>query len=131
MKVFLDANVIFSLAWKENSGLNKLFEIKNTQYVTSKYAQIEVERNLNNADQKLRLGNIIKNIEVITAATSFEKIANITLKEKDLPILNAAIKYQCEYLITGDFRDFGQFYGHSIQGVAILPPREFLTIFSN
>jgi predicted nucleic acid-binding protein len=131
MKVFLDANIMFSLAWKEGSALNKLFEVENANYFTSGYAKTEAERNLSTENQIIRLEKVLKNIKIFPTQTSFEKIKDITLKEKDLPILNAAIELKCEYLITGDFRDFGQFYGHKIEGVIVLPPREFLTIFLN
>ncbi|MEI6728887.1 MAG: hypothetical protein WCK98_04555 [bacterium] len=131
MKVFLDANILFSLAWKQGSGLNKLFEIENADYFTSGYAKTEAERNLPTFEQKDRLEIVLKHVKIFPTNTNFEKIKDITLKEKDLPILNAAIELKCEYLITGDFRDFGQFYGHKVEEVIVLPPREFLTIFLN
>lgn len=129
MKVFLDANILFSLAWKEGSALNRLFQVKKAEYFTSRYAQIEAQRNLDNSDQQLRLINILKCIKIPSIKVNFEKISDIMLKEKDLPILNGAIELGCDHLITGDFRDFGQFYGQKIEGVVVLPPREFLNSY--
>jgi hypothetical protein len=47
------------------------------------------------------------------------------IKEKDKPILLAAISARADYLLTGDIRDFGRFYGKKINGVTILPPAQY------
>lgn len=38
----------------------------------------------------------------------------------------AAIEVGATHLITGDFRDFGKYYGQKIEGVVILPPADYL-----
>jgi hypothetical protein len=42
---------------------------------------------------------------------------------KDAPILGGAIAGQATHLLTGDERDFGKFWGKTIQGVKIVSPR--------
>ena len=50
----------------------------------------------------------------------------ISLAEKDRPILAAAIAGSVEYLVTGDRKHFGDFYGTAICGVRIMAPADFL-----
>lgn len=45
------------------------------------------------------------------------------LPEKDRPVLLAAIRLECEALVTGDRTHFGKVYGKSLGGVAIHSPR--------
>lgn len=42
---------------------------------------------------------------------------------KDVPILSGAIAGRATHLLTGDERDFGKFWGKTIQGVKIISPR--------
>jgi len=51
---------------------------------------------------------------------------DITINTKDEPILKAAISAKANFLITGDMKDFGKFYGERIEGVLILPPAAYL-----
>lgn len=45
-RVFLDANVLFSAAWRTGCGLTRLWHIESNRLVTSPYAANEAERNL-------------------------------------------------------------------------------------
>lgn len=47
----------------------------------------------------------------------------VTIKSKDIPILGSAIAQQCTYLLTGDKRDFGLFFGKTIAGVMVVSPK--------
>jgi len=38
IRVFLDANILFSCAWREGSGIHRLWERSDLQLVTSPYA---------------------------------------------------------------------------------------------
>ena len=40
IRVFLDANILFSAAWREGSGIGKLWEKQCIQLVTSPYALV-------------------------------------------------------------------------------------------
>jgi hypothetical protein len=48
------------------------------------------------------------------------------LPEKDAPILLAAMEAQATYLITGDVRHFGLYFGKHIEGILILLPANYL-----
>jgi hypothetical protein len=45
------------------------------------------------------------------------------IPEKDRPVLAAAIRLQCDALVTGDRTHFGVFFGKVIGGVKIYSPR--------
>jgi len=50
------------------------------------------------------------------------------LPDKDAPILAAAIAVRVDVLVTGDKRHFGNFFGHRMEGVLILPPADTLAL---
>ena len=50
----------------------------------------------------------------------------IELVEKDVPILAAAISARCTHLVTGDNQHFGPLFGHTVEGVCILTPAQYL-----
>ena len=50
----------------------------------------------------------------------------ISLPEKDSPILLAAIDAHATYLLTGDVRHFGRYFGRKFEGVSIMPPAQYL-----
>ncbi len=54
-RVFLDANVVFSAAWRENGGLLRLWQSSDTTLLTSRYAYEEAFRNLETEEQRQRL----------------------------------------------------------------------------
>lgn len=46
IRVFLDANVLFSAAYREGNGILRLWELSGIHLVTSSYAVEEAERNI-------------------------------------------------------------------------------------
>ncbi len=48
------------------------------------------------------------------------------LPEKDQPVLAAAIASKAHYLVTGDKKHFGQWYGKKILGLGIESPGAIL-----
>jgi hypothetical protein len=46
-----------------------------------------------------------------------------SLPLKDVPILGGAIAARTQYLLTGDERDFGRYYGETIEGVKVVSPK--------
>ena len=50
-------------------------------------------------------------------------LSSLPLPEKDRPVLAAAIRYECDALVTGDRTHFGALYGRTIQGVTIHSPQ--------
>lgn len=129
-RVFLDANVLFSAAYQERNGLLKLWDLakknSNIVLVTSAYAHAEAERNVVSDKHATRLKRLMATVEIINTASSQSLPQDIEIHDNDKPILLAALGANATYLLTGDFKHFGQYYGKAIAGITILPPAEFL-----
>lgn len=128
--MFLDANVLFSAAYREGSGLLRLWELDDVELVTSTYALEEVDRNLSGMEREKRLAKLTKTLRVVAAASPSAGASRlprgVTLPDDDLPILLSAIEARATHLLTGDRRDFGALFGKSVAGVVILPPGDYL-----
>ena len=123
-RVFLDANVLFSAAYKPNARLLELWKLKGISLCSSRYVLEEARVNLPKEDQQRRLLKLADALHFHEA--SEQKIpAGIKLPEKDSP-LQAAIEARASYLLTGDIRHFGTYLGRTITGVEILAPAEYL-----
>jgi len=126
-RLFLDANVLFSASWKENSGVAELWRIKDATLVTSAYAFAETVRNIQDEEHRARLDRLMRHVAVLPGERPGQAPpAGISLRAKDMPILLAAIASRATHLITGDLRDFGPFFGRTIGGVLVLRPRKYL-----
>jgi len=126
--LFLDANVLFSAAYRNNSGILQLWSLAKVKLITSTYAAEEAQRNLRELEQKERLKKLLSILNVLTVEHNNNLIPEeIILPPKDRPILSAAIAGKATHLITGDYKDFGRYYGQRIAGVIVLSPSEYLT----
>ena len=128
VKLFLDANILFSAAYREQAGLAKLWKLNQVRLVSSDYAVIEAERNLREPHQLERLKMLINSIEVMTGYNDSLIPGDIKLNIKDRPILAAAIATKANFLITGD-RDFEHLFGKKIHCVTILTPSVYFSDF--
>ncbi len=126
-RLFLDANILFSAAYQPNAGLLRLWKLKNVVLCSSRYAVAEANLNLDDENQRKRLATLTENLQLFEAPTR-ELPRGISLPEKDVPILLAAIEARATHLLTGDVRDFGVYFGKKIDGVMILLPGEYLRI---
>lgn len=130
-RVFLDANVLFSAAWREDAGLLRLWRLADARLVTSHYAVDEAFRNLETGAQRERLARLTASMDIVPGAASGELPElprGVSLPEKDRPILAAAVRAQATHLLTGDARHFGRLYGRIVGGVLTLRPSEFLAL---
>jgi predicted nucleic acid-binding protein len=124
---FLDANVIFSAAYAKESTLLRIWKLSGVRLCTSQYALDEVKRNLR-GEAIERLAALTKKL-LIVPETDIKIIpAGVSLREKDKPILAAAIAVRAGFLVTGDARDFGVYFGQSVGGVRIMRPCDFFAI---
>ena len=123
MRVFLDANILFSAA-KPKSRIRALLHLlsQHGACITNAYAIEEARRNLALKEPALvdGLDKLTQELEIV-AAVSTE--LEIKLQPKDVPILGGAIAGEATHLLTGDERDFGAYFGKTIQGVRIVSPR--------
>jgi predicted nucleic acid-binding protein len=122
-RVFLDANVLFSAAYRPDAGLRRLWTLPDTHLLTSAYAITEARRNLTTAKQRAALHELLVSVQVVAPSSQpLSPSVAAELPEKDRPILAAAIGARATHLLTGDVQDFGMYYGQTIEGVLILRP---------
>jgi predicted nucleic acid-binding protein len=125
--VFLDANILFSVAYG-SVGLNHFWELQTKGVCTllaSRYVINEAERNLETRAHMEKLNSCISRVKVVTE-TDPDLTCPIDLPEKDVPVLMAAVSASADFLITGDITHFGAYFGQTVMGVQILPPRDYL-----
>lgn len=123
-RLFLDANVLFSAAYREDAGFGAFW--KQVLLLSSAYAVEEARFNLHNDAQRRRLAALVNGIEVISNISLGALPDGVRLPEKDRPILLSAIQSRATHLITGDKVDFGRYFGRTIAGILILPPAAYL-----
>lgn len=121
--VFLDANVLFS-ASNKGSNLARLITLLGDSHLlmTNPYALEEARRNIALKRPKWEDQFHILESQIEVIATSLEIPKGIELAEKDHAILGSAIKGKCDFLLTGDRRDFGHLFGETIKGVQVVTP---------
>jgi predicted nucleic acid-binding protein len=123
--LFLDANVLFSAAYRANAGLLQFWKLKNVALCSSPYALEEARINLTQDVQRRRLEKLAAAIEL------FDSIPRalpreVTLPDKDVRIFLAAMAARATRLITGDVRHFGQYFSKTIEGILVLSPADYL-----
>ena len=128
--LFLDANVLFSAAYRPDAGLRRLWRLPRARLITSVYAAEEARRNLSNPGQQSDLEELLGSVEIVSTAapTDHPLLSALELPDKDRPILLAAISAGATHLLTGDFRHFGPYYGERVEGVLILSPGDYLSL---
>jgi predicted nucleic acid-binding protein len=103
VRVFLDANVIFSAAYDPGCRIAALWEMSPVDLVTSRYVVGEVIRNVADKcpDQLPVLAGLLNRIRIV--AESDERSGSIAdIHAKDQAVIAAAIAGRCDFLLTGD-----------------------------
>lgn len=124
-RAFLDANVLFSAAYREAAGLQRLWTLPGAELFTSAYASEEARRNLLSANQRARLEGLLARTRIVPESDA-PLPSGVRLPGDDLPILKAAIAAGATHLVTGDVKDFGRYLGQRIAGVLIVTPADFI-----
>ncbi len=133
-RVFLDANVLWSAAFKEFSTLRRLWALPGIALMTSEYAAEEARRNLegpgicDSSGRELRdkLELLLGQITMVSTPYPLPDDLRVDLPAKDIPILAAALSADADYLITGDKRHFGAYFGRKVHKLTVLRPVEYL-----
>lgn len=127
-RVFLDANVLFSAAYKPTSRLRELWALSGITLLSSPYAVAEAELNLGRVRPQAltELEALLQGVRVTLTQDAAALPEGVTVVEKDKPILLAAISARATHLLTGDKLHFGHLFGTSVHGVLVLPPAEYL-----
>ena len=128
MRVFLDANILFSAAITDGTvrRIVGLLSEAGHQSCVNDYVVGEARRNIAvkspehvQALEKLLAG--MAHVELAPGAPLREEL--LLLPEKDRPVLAAAARGRCDALLTGDRAHFGRWFGKTLGGVAIHSPR--------
>lgn len=126
-RLFLDANVLFSAAYQPGAGLLRLWKLRSAVLCSSRYALEEARINLEHEDQRARLVRLSAHLQLFEATE--EKLpGGISLPQKDVPIILAAIQARATHLLTGDIRHFGPYLGKNIADIVVMLPGEYLRI---
>ena len=130
MRIFLDANVLFSAA-KSAGAIRQLLRDLHADgqaLVADGYVATEARRNIDakaDGDATQYLQALLTQIEVSPVLyPAMTQAAVLWLPEKDRPVLLAAMALKCDALVTGDRTHFGPGYGKTFDGVTIYSPAQ-------
>jgi uncharacterized protein len=133
MRVFLDANILFSAAKSDGAIRRLLREIldRGHECCADAYVVAEARRNLviKGPEAIQTLDALLDHVSVAAASATVATEAEVAwLPDDDRPVLAAAIRLRCNALVTGDHTHFGSGYGRVFAGVAIHSPRSLAEI---
>jgi predicted nucleic acid-binding protein len=128
MRVFLDANILFSAAKTDGAmrQLLRLLEERGHECWVDAYVVAEARRNLlaKGPEALTVLEALLSRLHVAASLPTAVSSAPVDwLPEKDRPVLAAAIRLGCDALVTGDRTHFGDGYGKTFGGVIVHSPR--------
>ena len=135
LRVFLDANIVFTAAYSPDGLSALLVELGaagRITLLTSHLAIVEAERNLE-AKRPAALAAMRKSLAAVRvvsapAPADVERLTPPELSPKDRPLLAAAIAAHATHFVTGDVADFGRFMRRRAGlPLHVMTPRQFLT----
>ena len=127
-RIFLDANVLFSAAYRPDAGISRLWRPKQVELLSSGYAATEARVNLADEGQLRRLQELVERVSIVTGLAPLPPGA--ILPEKDQPILQAAIFGNATHLLTADKQHFSRYFGRRLGGVLVVPPADYFRSLS-
>jgi len=132
MRVFLDANILFSAAKTAGAVRELLSRLEAGGHVlcADAYVVEEARRNLlaKGPEALASLEAVLARVEVAAVhASALPARVAALIHEKDRPVVAAAVRSRCDALLTGDRTHFGALYGEEVLGVAIHSPRSLAT----
>lgn len=131
MRVFLDANILFSAA-KSDGAVRAMLQLlvdRGHDCRADAYVVTEARRNLTAKGPEALdvLNTLLADLQIAAATPAAEHSGDLDwLPEKDRPVLAAAMRLGCEVLVTGDRTHFGPGYGQTFGGVTIHSPRSLV-----
>jgi predicted nucleic acid-binding protein len=133
MRLFLDANVIFTAAHNPAGRSSALFDLPRHGVCvlsTSPYAASEAQRNLQvkHPDTLPRLQALMSQIAMVPEAPPADVAWAIEqgLPLKDAPVLAVALASGVDALVTGDRTHFGHLFGRTVRTLVLLTPADAL-----
>lgn len=134
MRVFLDANVLFSAAYRDRADLLVFFDLARAgllELTTSTFAVDEATRNmaLKRPERTAHCARLAAELAFAPSpSTEHIAVAEVTgLPPKDVPILAAALPADADLLVTGDRTHFGRLFGRSIGRLTVQRPADALS----
>jgi len=135
MKLFLDANILFTAAHSLEGASRALFDLAEAGCCTlcmSAFALEEARRNiaLKASDKMAAVEQLSGRVTLVPEAAP-ETVAwaqTRSLPGKDAPIMAAAVACGAVLLATGDRIHFGRLFGKPVNGVKVTSPREALNM---
>ncbi len=127
MRIFLDANILFSAAFSNGAIRRLIHDIQNASHtvVVNRYVIDEALRNISihRSESLAALHQITAPMEIVPTRLKLPaSVRGISLPEKDIPVLATALSARCDVLMTGDARHFGSLFGTTIGGTTIHAP---------
>ena len=128
MRVFLDANVLFSAAKSDGAVRELLLLVEQSGHHCCVDAYVIEEARRNLAAKAPDRISVLETLLLRMTSAGAQRMdpvleASLPLPVKDRPVLTAAIHLGCGALVTGDRTHFGPLYGRTIHGVLIHSPR--------
>ena len=127
MRIFLDANVLFSAAQTDGAVRRLITRLHESdhQLVTDAHVWEEARRNLlvRYPAALPALDALIPTIRIFPLRGGDEGAGSLPIDDKDKPVLAAAITLHCHALITGDRTHFGHLFGTAVHRVPIYSPK--------
>ena len=131
MRLFLDANVLFTAAHNPTGKASLVIELGGGGHwavYSSRFAIEEARRNLERKFPQCldRLRTLVRGVRVAEHGAALDRPQG--LARKDRPIFQAALACRATHLLTGDLKDFGRFMNRPEQteGICIQTVAEFL-----
>ncbi len=127
--LFLDANVLFSIAYGSRSPgvFQDLARQGVCTLLASGYVLEEARRNLSQAQEWERLDQLTAILTIVLEGDVTIRCP-IALPDKEQPVFRAAANARATHLVTGDLRHFGVYMGKTIQGVYTCTPGDYLAM---
>ena len=129
MRVFLDANILFSAARTDGAIRRFLQMLRDGGHTlcVDDYVVTEARRNLERKGSASLsvLDELLRSMQFVSAMFPAHPWADVVdwLPEKDRPVLASASRLRCDVLLTGDRADFGPGFGRVFGGVTLHSPR--------
>lgn len=129
MRIFLDANILFSAA-KSDGAIRELLRqclATGHELWVDSYVVEEARRNVKSKypESGPTLDTLLSAFRIGPAPGPFEVDEALDwLPEKDRFVMVSAIRHQCDALMTGDRRHFGARFGQRVGGVWVCSPQE-------
>jgi predicted nucleic acid-binding protein len=133
MRLFLDANVIFTAAHHpvgRSAAIVDLARQGRSSLVTSQHVVAEARKNvtIKYVEALPRLEATLRHLDVVPEAAPADVAWAVEqgLPPKDAPVLAAAVASGADVLVTGDRTHFGVLFGRRLRGVLVLTPADAL-----